>query len=147
MKRIITLLTIALVASLLTSRLPAQQPQTFRVVVSSSNPLASLTRAQVSQLFLKKVTRWDHGGKVLPVDQLEKSATREAFSVRIHGRDVRAIKSYWQVQLFSGIATPPPELSTDAEVLSYVRSNANAIAYVSRNAAVGDGIKVLDVTG
>lgn len=136
-----------LAAFLLAGVCPAQDASAFKVVVNSSSSVSSLTKARASQLFLKKVTRWDNGGKILPVDQLKSSPARQAFSQEIHDKDVRAIESYWQTQIFAGRATPPPELASDAEILDYVKSRAGAIGYVSQGATLGDGVKVVNITG
>jgi ABC-type phosphate transport system substrate-binding protein len=115
----------------------------FKVVVHANNPTAGLSAAQVGRLLLKKDTRWESGEAVEPVDQSAKSTVRVVFSTEIHHKDVGAVKSYWQQQVFSGRATPPPEMSSDAEVLAFVRSHAGAVGYVSSAAAVGDGVKVV----
>ena len=60
-------------------------------------------------------------------------------------KSVSAVKSYWQQQIFSGRGVPPTERSTDSEVLAYVRSNPNAIGYVSSAAALGGSVKVVTV--
>ena len=123
-------------------RLAAQGSESFRVIVHPSHPASEMPQIEVSRLFLKKTTRWSHGAKVLPVDQLPRSAVRAAFSEEVLRKDVDSVKSYWQAQLFSGTATPPPELSSDAEVVAFVAGNAGAIGYVSAGTAV-EGVKVL----
>lgn len=115
----------------------------FKIVVNASNPIETAKAAELGQLFLKKDTRWDSGATVEPVDQASGSAVRASFSKVAHGKSVNAVTSYWQRQIFSGRATPPPELSSDAEVLSFVRSHPWAIGYVSASASVGDGLKVV----
>ena len=146
MMRKLLIITLLLAAIGPGSPLAAQGGASFKVVVNASNPAAAMSRAEVSRLFLKKTTRWERGNKVLPVDQLPRSSVRVAFSQAVHRKDVDKIKSYWQAQLFSGKATPPAELASDADILDYVRRNAGAIGYVSKS-AVGDGVKVLEVTG
>ena len=140
---------LSLLASLsaLTLTLAAQTGGSFKVVVHRSNPVSQMSGAEISRHFLKRTTRWPAGGKVLPIDQLPTSRVRIDFTNLVHRKNVNAVKSYWQAQLFSGTATPPPELPSDAEVLDYVRSHAGAIGYLSQSAAVGDGVKVVDVTG
>lgn len=122
-----------------------QQPA-YTVVVHASNPVSSLPRAEVSKIFLKKVTRWDDGDPIEPIDQVERSPTRAAFSEDVHRRGVSAIKSYWQRMIFSGREVPPPEVPDDARVLAFVRANPGAIGYVSANARPGSGVHELDVT-
>jgi ABC-type phosphate transport system substrate-binding protein len=124
----------------------AQTTVTFKVIVSSSNPISSMTRSQVSNLFLKKVMRWDNGSKVVPVDLSQKSTVRQSFSQTVHKKSVSSIRGYWQKMLFSGSTTPPVELASSESVVEFVRGNANAIGYVAKGTAVGDGVKILTIT-
>ena len=55
------------------------------------------------------------------------------------------MKSYWQKMIFSGRATPPAELSTDTQVLELIRTNPDAVGYVSESATIPAGVKVLTV--
>ena len=125
--------------------LAAQRTYPFKVVVHATNPVSSLPSRHLSRIFLKKMTRWDDGGKILPVDRTEKSELRVEFTERIHGKEVAVVKRYWTTRLFSGEATPPPELESDSEVLEYVKSKTGAIGYVSNSTPVGDGLKVVDI--
>ncbi len=121
------------------------QGNSFRVVVNASNPVDSLTKTEVSRLFLKRDTRWKNGFGVSPADQLPRSELRAEFSESIHSKKTQWIKSYWQKLIFSGRNTPPPELQSDREVLDFVRHNVGAIGYVSAQANLGQGVKVLRI--
>lgn len=110
--------------------------QNFVIVVNASGP-AALSRDDVSRIFLKK------SGLLTAVDQSKDSRVRGAFSAAILGRPVSAIASYWQQQIFSGGDTPPSEKGSDADVLSYVRSNPKAIGYVSAGTDLGDGVRAV----
>lgn len=122
----------------------AQETASFKVIVNASNNVSSMTKEQVSELFLKKMTQWENGRKTLPVDQVSSSPIREKFSKEIHEKSVTAINSYWRQKIFSGRDVPPPEKSSDADVLAYVEENADAIGYVSANAPA-DKVKVLKI--
>lgn len=115
----------------------------FRVVVNRENPVSAVTRDELSDLFLKKVTSWSSGTHALPVDQAE-GAVRWAFARDIHHRSAAAIRAYWQQRIFSGRDVPPPERENDEDVLAFVRRNPGAVGYVSAAAAT-DGVKVLEV--
>ncbi len=117
----------------------------FKVVVHSTNSVDSLTKDKVSDIFLKKVTRWDNGRSITPVDQSERTAVRDLFSRGALKKEVPWVESYWQKMIFSGRATPPARLTSDAEVLEYVRTNADAIGYVSDGASVPSGVKSVSV--
>ena len=119
---------------------------TVKLVIHTSTPTPSITKAKVADLFLKRVTRWDNGRAVTPVDVSDKSATRSAFCKELLGKEVVWVKSYWQKMIFSGRATPPVELSSDAEVLDYIRNNADAIGYVAEGASLPAGVRALPVT-
>ena len=118
----------------------AQQSE-FKVVVNADNPLSEIDRDQLSKLFLKRARKTE----ARPVDQSESSQVREAFSKEIHGRSVKAIKSYWLRMIFSGDASAPPELGSDQAVLSYIAANGDAIGYVGSDVAIPGNLKVVTV--
>ena len=115
----------------------------YKVVVNPSNPTSSLSRTQLSALFLKK-TAWPSGQAVQPIDLAEDSAVRRAFTTAVHGRPVSAIKAYWQQKVFTGRDVQPTEESAEAAVVAFVRSNPGAVGYVTEATATGD-LKVLTV--
>ncbi len=142
-----TILSLAVLGGLwLGDAAPSASAADFKVIVNASNAVGSLATSALQRLFLKKDTRWTSGEAVEPVDQSVKSAVRAAFTSQVHAKDVGAVKSYWQKQIFSGRGTPPPEMPSDAEVLAYVRSHVGAVGYVASDAAVGDGVKVVRLT-
>lgn len=124
----------------------AQEIESYKIIVNGSNPISSMTKDQVSKLFLKKVTKWKNGQKVLPLDLTGTSPVRQDFSKEIFGRHVWAIKAYWQKKIFSGRGVPPPEKSSDREVLAYVQENPGAIGYISASViTIKYRVKVLNV--
>jgi len=136
-----------LLAVLTAGLLRAEGEDSFQVIVHADNPTPSMSRAEVSRLLLKKVSRWSFGTKppAHPVDQARGTAIREAFSLKIHKRKPSAVRSYWQQRIFSGRGVPPPEASSDTEVVEFVSGDVGAIGYVSK-AAVLEGVKTLEVT-
>jgi ABC-type phosphate transport system substrate-binding protein len=115
----------------------------YKVVVNAANPLATLTRAAVARIFLKKTTTWPNGHSADPIDQPTSSATRRAFSKDVLGMDTREVATYLNQLIFSGRGVPPLTKPSDAEVLSYIRNSANAIGYVAEDAKLEEGVKVL----
>jgi ABC-type phosphate transport system substrate-binding protein len=116
----------------------------YKVIVNSSNSISSVNKTELANLFLKKVTKFSNGTTAQPVDQVESSAIREAFSNSVLKKSVAAVKSYWQQQLFSGAGVPPEEKKTDSDVIEFVKANDGAIGYVSAGASTG-GVKVVSV--
>jgi ABC-type phosphate transport system substrate-binding protein len=118
---------------------------TVKLVVNAANTVPSMSKAKAADLFLKRVTRWDNGRAVTPVDLSEKSSMRAAFSKEVLGKEVAWVKSYWQKMIFSGRATPPVELSSDGEVLDFVRNNPDAIGYVADATPLPAGVRALPI--
>ena len=120
--------------------------QDFKIVINEANLTSSISKSDLSRCFMKQANTWISGQPVVPVDQAASSDVRRAFSGTVHGRDVSAVKSFWQRQIFSGQGVPPAEKASDQEVLAFVRENPGAIGYVSADADVSAGVKVLEIT-
>lgn len=117
----------------------------YRIVVNPSNPVSSLSKNQVSKLFLEKTT-WDDGAPVSPVDLLPASPVREGFTRDVLGLTVpAAVDRILEASRVAG-ANPPPSMASDREVLAYVRLKPGAIGYVSLGADI-TGVKVIAVGG
>ncbi len=125
----------------------AREVSPYKVVVNADNPVESLSKSEVSKIFLKKQTKWEQSRRVpRPVDRGTDSPVREVFTTEIHGRKLSRVKSYWMRSIFSGAAEPPPELASDAEVVSFVLSHPDAVGYVSAQTDLGQGVKEVVVT-
>ncbi len=116
----------------------------YRVVVHATNPVDSITRADLSAMFLKRTRSWPGGTPVEPVDQAEGSAVHERFCGDVHGRSAASIRTYWARLVFAGRDKPPERKASDGEVVAFVRSHAGAVGYVLGSAPVA-GVKVIEV--
>jgi ABC-type phosphate transport system substrate-binding protein len=112
--------------------------QGFVVVANAAGP-ASISKEDLSRIFLKKSNR------LTPVDQDKDASVRGAFSKVVLGRPVTAVLSYWQQQIFSGGDAPPPEKGSDADVLAAVRANPRAIGYVRVGTDLGAGVQAVSL--
>lgn len=136
----------ALVTGMIGPVLNAGESDTgYKLVVHVGNPVTALTRDNVTQIFLKKTTTWPNGQPIAPVDQRSDAPSRQSFSMGVLRKDTNEIASYWNQMIFSGRALPPPTKGSDDEVLAYVRTNPNAIGYISGQTPIGEGIKVVRV--
>jgi hypothetical protein len=114
----------------------------WRIIVHRSNPVSDVSRDQMARLFLKKSLTWPDGRPAAPVDLPEDSAARVAFSRVVLGKSIAAVKAYWQQQIFSGKAVPPPEQASEEQVVGFVAANPLAVGYVSASAPL-PGVKVV----
>ena len=143
MKKIYSSLFIAFIF-ILSQGLNAQSEKDFKIIINTDNKIDNISKTKLSNIFIKKVTQWDDGTKIAPVDLTSKSFVREAFSQVVHDKDIEAIKAYWRKQVFSGTSVPPVEKENDEAVISYVKMNPGAIGYVSKNANT-QGTKVINL--
>ncbi len=122
----------------------AQSSPELRILIHPDNPATSVSREFVTDLFLKRTTRWADGETAHPVDQRADSTVRRIFSENVLRRSVAAVKRYWQQRIFSGRDLPPPEFENDEAVVGYVLKHRGAVGYVSGGAKL-DGAKAVPV--
>ena len=133
-----TRIVFAFAAAVVAAAAPAAaRAQGFVVIVNAAGP-ASVSKDDASKAFLKK------GGALVAVDQSKSAAVRDAFSKAVLGRPASAVATYWQQQIFAGKDVPPPQKSSDAEVVAFVKATPNAIGYVSAGADVA-GVKTVTI--
>lgn len=120
--------------------------QDYVVIVNANNPATSISKSELSKIFLKKASKFSNGTSAVPVD-LSDGAARESFSNEVLSRSVSAIKNYWSQQLFSGASIPPEEKNTDSEIVSFVSAESGGIGYVSadHDLSGASGVKVITV--
>jgi ABC-type phosphate transport system substrate-binding protein len=111
-------------------------------VVSSRSPLTALSKNQVVDIFLGRVSRFPDGEQALPIDQAEGSAAREEFYAKFAGKSAAQIKAHWAKIIFTGRGHPPEELSNSIEVKKLIIKNPRAIGYIEKNMVDGS-VRVL----
>jgi ABC-type phosphate transport system substrate-binding protein len=111
-------------------------------VVSSKNPVTSLSKSQVTDIFLGKTARFPDGALAVPIDQEEGSRARDEFYATFTGKSPAQIKSHWTKIIFTGRGQPPAAVSSSAEVRHLIAANPHAISYIERS-AVDNSVKVL----
>ena len=143
-RKIAIVLLFSFMAVLLGGQMLPAEEQNFVVIVNKSNNVSSLSKSQVSRMFLKKVFTWKDGSSVKPIDLTPDSPVRKIFSQEIHGRNVYSIKNYWQQMIFAGRDVPPLEKETEQEIIDYVSSHPEAVGYVSSKTNL-DSVKIIEV--
>src|SRR5580692_7151585 len=108
------------------SQVPVEAGE-FVVIVNHRNPTSSASYEFLTDVFLKKATRWDGGESIRPVDQNADSSVRRAFSAIVLKRSVGVVRAYWQQRIFSGRDVPPPEVDSDEAVVRYVSKYAGGV--------------------
>lgn len=90
----------------------------------------SVSREELRNVFLLRTRMLKDGSTVEPV--LQKNGPIHATFLReFLDRDSSEIETYFQGLVFTGKASMPKRLNSDAEVVAYVASTRGAIGYVS----------------
>lgn len=111
-------------------------------VVSSKSAITALSKSQVADIFLGKVSRFPDGLLAVPIDQAVGSAERNEFYAKVADRSPAQITAYWSKILFTGRGQPPTAVSNDIEMKNRIAANPSAIGYI--NAELVDGsVRVL----
>ena len=112
------------------------------VVVSSKSAITALSKSQVADIFLGKVSSFPDGILAVPIDQADGSVERNEFYARVADRSPAQITAYWSKIVFTGRGEPPREVSNDIEMKNRIAANPSAIGYI--NAELVDGsVRVL----
>jgi len=135
---ITVLLSIALVTS------PSAADEQYKVIVNPKNPVTELKGDFVRNVFLKKAKSWKDGGTARPIDLPTKLTVRERFTRDVLKKTPAQLKNYWNQQIFSGKAMPPPEAASPQDVIEYVLANPGAIGYLPADVDAG-GAKVVGI--
>jgi ABC-type phosphate transport system substrate-binding protein len=112
------------------------------VVVSAKSTVDSLTKSQVSNIFLGKTSSFPNGDKAIAIDQKDGSSEWIDFYKKVSGKSGSQLKSYWAKLIFSGRKQPPKQLADSSEVKKSVSSNPSQISYIAEE-AVDSSVKVV----
>jgi len=99
-------------------------------VVSAKNPVTTLSRPQIVDIFLGKAHQFPDGRPAVAVDQVEGSPIRDEFYREFSGQSPAQIKAYWSKIIFTGRGQPPPEVANGRLVKKYIAEHPNAIGYI-----------------
>jgi ABC-type phosphate transport system substrate-binding protein len=114
-------------------------------VVSARSTVTTLTKVQVTDIFLGKTTRFPDGSQAVPIDQSEGTTARDEFYARIAGKSAAQMKAYWSRIIFTGRGQPPKAVPGSSETKKLVVADPHAIGYVDPK-LVDDSLRVVTVT-
>ena len=99
----------------------------IEVIVNPASGVDSMSREEVSHLFLGRVKHLPSGTSAIVIDTVPQ---REAFYHRLVGRGIAEINAYWARLRFSGRTQPPLQVEDARVVLERVAREQGAIGYV-----------------
>jgi len=120
---------IAFIAALLVSG-PLQAE--ILVIVNAQNSISALEKKQVMDLFMGRVSAFPNGQAAKTLDLKTGTPLRAAFYKTLTGKNEAQVDAYWATLIFAGRMSPPKQLADEKTLVAEVASNAEAIAYVTR---------------
>jgi ABC-type phosphate transport system substrate-binding protein len=100
------------------------------IIANASNPLKAISKNELKAIFLGEETFWKDGSKIKIVDNLNKKVAEEFYSGYL-GRKAEQIKKVWINLMLLGKMRPPESFRDQDELIDYVSSIKEAIAFVS----------------
>lgn len=101
------------------------------IVVNSHNPVSTLSRTEVLNLFMGRTRAFPDGQVALIFDLQGDGAKRARFYRALTGMSLAQITSYWSRLMFSGQNLPPQALPDEATMIQVVTHNVNALGWLS----------------
>ncbi len=111
-------------------------------VVSSTSAVKPLTKAQVTDIFFGKVSRFPDGTQAIPIDQADGSPARDEFYAMYTGKSPAQVKAIWAKIIFTGRGQPPKIIPNDVALKKRIAADPQAIGYIERSAVDGS-VKVV----
>jgi ABC-type phosphate transport system substrate-binding protein len=108
-------------------------------IVNKANATAS--KAAIVKLYTLETKTWPDGSPAKLYD-LSAESVRDEFCKAYTGKSADDISIIWAKAVFSGRASPPKELRSDADVKSEVARDKNAVGYVDES-NVDETVKVV----
>lgn len=111
------------------------------VIANPGVEVSSLSLEELAAIYLLKVTTWQAGGNIVPVNREAASGTRAVFSEAVLRQPPNALSAYWNQMHFKG-KVPPLIQESDQAVLAFVQKVPGAVGYISASHAP-QNVKVL----
>ena len=117
--------------------------QDVLIVVNRVSSVSQITEAQMRDIFTGTRSRFDDGGRAIPVT-LKGEPVHEVFLHHYIRNSPEEFRTRWRKAVSTGQGSMPKEFGSEVDLLDYVEATPGAIGYVSR---VGEknSVKVLRV--
>ena len=113
------------------------------VIANPGVKATEISKADLKDVFTGNSTTLKDGSHVVPI-LLKAGTSHEEFLQVYIGKSDTAYRAGWRSLVFSGQASMPKNLDTDAAVVEFVAHSNGAIGYIGK-ATPHEGVKVLAV--
>ncbi|MBI5559393.1 MAG: substrate-binding domain-containing protein [Deltaproteobacteria bacterium] len=115
----------------------------FVVVVNKENPVETLDRSEVKNIFLGKKTFWPNG-QVIDVILQDEGEVHQGFVLEILRKTPAQFQLYWKLALFSGTGIPPDQQPDSQAVKAAIAANPKMIGYIDVQ-QLDDSVKKIEL--
>lgn len=133
--------SILFIAALMFSITHSSHAEELLVIAHPSVAATNLSTDEIASIYLLKITSWQGGGNIVPVNREAASNTRTTFSDAVLRHPPSALNAYWNQMHFKG-KVPPLVQESDQAVLAFVQKVPGAIGYISTSVSP-QNVKVL----
>ena len=113
------------------------------VIANSSVKSSEVSKGDLRDVFTGAASNLKDGSHVTPV-LLKEGSAHEEFLTAYVGKNDTSFRASWRSLVFSGQASMPKSVDSEAAMVEYVAHTPGAIGYVAKSAP-HDGVKVLAV--
>jgi hypothetical protein len=113
------------------------------IIANPSVKSADVSKSDLRDVFTGASSSFKDGSHVTPI-LLKAGSTNDEFLSEYIGKNDTTFRAGWRSLVFSGQATMPKSLDTEAAVVEYVAHNPGAVGYIGK-ATPHEGVKVLSV--
>lgn len=138
MKKLLILLSI-LGACQVGEALAAFGDDRIIVVTHVSNKNLTLSQEQIRNLFMGASI----GRSLKPVVLPPSNRTRSLFNAKIVGLSESRVQSYWAQMKFTGRLSPPEEVSSEKDMISYLLSQPKSIGYLTADSELPEDLIII----
>ena len=112
------------------------------VVTSKENPVDSINRKELIDLYMGKYLAFSNGNTAKPIDFSGDNNIKSDFYNALVGLSLARVNAYWSRLKFTGRVRPPLELTTLEDIETILKNEKNAVCYVYRY-QLNDSMKVV----
>ncbi len=131
-----------LISLLLLASMAGASGEEIAIVVNPDNPVDSISRRQLINLYMGRHQEFPNGRQAIPLDHAPDSAIRRLFYKALTGKTVAQVNAYWARLLFSGRASPPQTVDSSQKILEIINHDPKAIGYIYSSQIVSS-VKVI----
>lgn len=117
------------------------------LIVNEANPIVSITRKQVSDLFSRETEHFPNGMPAEPVELTLSLEPAETFYQAVMGKNLSQVRRHRARIIFEKNVQPPRQMDSGATMIQFVLQNPDALGFVTEEEAGAKGVKILPMDG